>query len=80
MADQALRFVLCRDPDTADAGINAIGEREIDNAEFAAKRHSRLGTPVRKLPQAAAAPASQYHRYRITRNLTDITQARFPFV
>ena len=79
VADQALCFVLRCDADTTDAGINAIGERKIDNAEFATERHGGFGTPVCKLTQAAAPAASQYHRYRITRNLADITQARLSF-
>ena len=52
-------FVLGRDPDAADAGIDGVGKREIDDAGFAAKKHGGLGAPVRKFQQPAAAPAGQ---------------------
>jgi|SRR5687768_9347228 hypothetical protein len=79
MTDQALRLVLGCNANPAYAGVNAIGQRKIDDAEFSAKRHRRLGAPVCQLPQAAAAPASQYHRYRIARNLTVKTQVSLLF-
>jgi hypothetical protein len=37
MADQAMGLVLRRDRDAADAGIERIREREIDDPRFAAK-------------------------------------------
>jgi hypothetical protein len=58
--DQALGLVLGGDADAADAGVHAVREREIDDAELAAERHGRLGAPVGKLHQAAATAAGEY--------------------
>ena len=69
MADQALRLVLRGHAYPANAGIDAVGKGKIDNPEFAAKRHSRFGPPVRKLPQAAASPPGQYERHGIARDM-----------
>ncbi len=46
VAQQAVGFVLGDDTDPADAGVDAVGEHEIDDAEFAAKMHRRLGPVV----------------------------------
>lgn len=43
--DQRVGFVLRQDTDPPDAGIQAVGERKINDAELAAKRHCWLGTP-----------------------------------
>lgn len=40
MLDQALRLVLRGDTDAVHARIDAIGECEINDAEFSAKRHA----------------------------------------
>ena len=45
--------------DPADTRIDAVGQGEVDDAELAAKRHCRLGAPVCKLFQPAAASAGQ---------------------
>jgi hypothetical protein len=58
--DQALRLVLGGDADAADAGVHAVRQREIDDAELAAEGHGRLGAPVGELHQAAAAAAGEY--------------------
>ena len=60
MADQAVRLVLRRDADAADAGVQRIGQCEIDDARLAAEIHRRLGTPVGQFHQPAAAPARQH--------------------
>ena len=49
MVDQALRLVLRGDADAADAGVDAVREREVDNAELATKWHGRFRAPVGKL-------------------------------
>ena len=52
-----------------------IGQREIDDAGFAAEGHRGLGAPVGQFHQAAAAPAGQHIGHGITgqwRNLRDI--------
>ena len=55
MADQALRLVLGADANAADAGIDAVREREIDDAEFSAERHGGFGAPVGEVAEAFAA-------------------------
>jgi hypothetical protein len=68
--DQALRLVLRGDADAADAGIHAIRQREIDDAELAAERHGRLRAPVSELHQAAAPAAGQHDAERIAGDFT----------
>ena len=63
--DQAVRLVLRRHADAADSGIYAVRQRKIDDAEFAAERHGRFGTPVGQVFQPAAAPAGQHERVGI---------------
>ena len=67
VADQALRLVLRADADAPDAGIDAVRQREIDDAELAAERHRRLGAPVGQRPQPPAAAAGEDHRERVVR-------------
>ena len=57
--DQAVRLVLGRDTDPANAGIDAIAEREIDDAVLATERHRGLGTPIGQLLQPRASPTRQ---------------------
>src|SRR4029453_4165955 len=45
MTNQTLSLVLRADADATDPGVDAIGEREVDNAELAGKRHGRLRAP-----------------------------------
>ena len=61
-----MRLVLGGDRDAADAGIERVGEREIDDARLAAEIDRRLGAPVGQLHQPAAAPAGEHigHRER----------------
>ena len=68
MADQALCFVLRYHADAPETGIDAIGKRKVDDAEFAAERNCRFGAPIGQLMQAAAAPAREYQRQRIVRD------------
>ena len=53
-------LVLGGDADAADAGIERVGQREIDDARLAAEEHRRLGALVGQLHQAAAAPAGEH--------------------
>src|SRR5437868_3051430 len=62
MADEGMRLVLRGDVDPADAAIQAVREREIDDAEFPAERDRGLRAPVGELLQAAAAAAGEDHR------------------
>jgi len=63
MTDQAVRLVLGGDTDVPDAGIERIGEREVDDARFAAEIDRRLGASVRELEQARAAPTGKNIRH-----------------
>jgi hypothetical protein len=49
---QGMCLVLRQNSDTADTGVHAIGQREINDTELATKRHSRLGAPRRQLFEA----------------------------
>jgi hypothetical protein len=60
MAQQAVRLVLGRDADLPDAGIQAIGQGKIDDAEFAAEIHGGFCPVVGELFQARA-PAARQH-------------------
>ena len=60
MADQRMRLVLGEHADSADAGVDAVGQGKIDDAELAAEGHRRFGAPVGELLEAGAAPAGQY--------------------
>jgi len=51
-------------PDVA-GNVQAIGKREVDDAEFPAESHGRLGAPIGELVQAAAAASREDHRDRI---------------
>ena len=66
VADQAVRLVLSGDGDAADAGVDRIGQRKIDDARFAAERDGRLGIVVRQLHEPAAPPAAQDDGHRMT--------------
>ncbi len=66
MADQAVRLVLGGDGDAADAGIERVGQREIDDARLAAEIDRRLGAPVGQLHQAGAAAAGQHIGHGVT--------------
>ena len=64
VAQQAVRLVLGQDADPADVRIEAVRQREIDDAELAAEEHGGLGAPVGQLFQPAAAAAGQDQRDR----------------
>jgi len=53
--DHAVRFVLGNNTDAPDTRIQAIGQREIDNANLPPKVRL-LGTPVRKLLRRLPRP------------------------
>ena len=60
VADQAVRLVLGGDADAADAGVQRIGQREINDPALAAEIHRRLGADVGELLQPRAAAAGQH--------------------
>ena len=62
MAQQAVRLVLRQHRDPADVGIEAVRQREIDDAKFAAEEHRGLGAAVGQLLQPAATAAGEHQR------------------
>jgi len=60
MADQAVRLVLGGDADAADAGIDGVRQREIDNPRLAAEKDGGLGPRVGHFHQPAAPAAGQH--------------------
>ena len=68
MADQAVRLVLGGHRDAADAGVERVRQREVDDAGLAAEIDRGLGAPVGQLHQPAAAAAGQHvgHGVRAT--------------
>ena len=63
VADQAVRLVLRGDREAADAGIQRVGEREVDDARLAAEVDRGLGPPVGELHEARAAAAGEHVRH-----------------
>ena len=59
--DQRLRLVLHQQIDGVDAGIDQVGEHEIDDAIARAERHGRLGTLRRQRMQARTFAAGDNH-------------------
>lgn len=72
--DQAVRLVLGDHADAADARVDAIGQREIDDAKLAAERHGRLGAPVGEMFQTATTATRQDQCYGVLRQQTDETR------
>ena len=68
---QRVRLVLREHADAADARVDAVGQRKVDDAELAAEGHRRLGPPQGELFQAAAAPAGQDQRQGVARQFAD---------
>ena len=66
MADQAVRLVLGRDADAANAGVEGVGEGEVDDAGLAPEVDRGLGPPVGQLQQAAAFAAGEHIGHRRT--------------
>src|SRR5690606_28004476 len=71
--DQRVRLVLRQHADLANARIHAIGQREINDAEFAAEGHRRLGPPVSELLESRTASACQNKRQRVAGQTADET-------
>ena len=65
MADQAVGLVLGRHADAADAGVDRVGQREIDDPALAAEVHRRLRPPVRQLLQTPAPPPGEDESHRL---------------
>src|SRR5262249_3275925 len=63
MTDQAVCLVLGGDTDVPNAGIECVGEREVDDARLASEIDRRLGAYVGELEQARAAPTGEDVRH-----------------
>jgi len=60
MLNERVGFVLGQDTDTPNARIQAIGECEIDNAEFPAEGNCRFRSPVSENAQPTPTATGQY--------------------
>ena len=58
---QFQRLVLSQDTDGVDAGVNAVGQGEVDDAILAAEGDGRLGGFLRQDVEAAALATGQQH-------------------
>ena len=59
MTDKAVGLVLRRNRDAADAGIEGVREREVDDARLSPEVDGGLGTPVSQLLEPASSSACQ---------------------
>jgi hypothetical protein len=59
---QFQRLILCEDADGFNAGVHAVGQREIDDAILASKRYCGLSQILGKNTKTAATAACQQHR------------------
>ena len=60
-------LVLGGDADAADAGIDGVGKRKIDDARLAAEIDRRLGAAFGELRKPVAAAAGENIRHRVAR-------------
>jgi hypothetical protein len=72
VAQQAVRLVLGDHADAADVGIEAVRQREVDDAELAAEVHRRLGPRVGQFLEPTATAAGQHQCERATGQLRAI--------
>ena len=70
--DQRLTLVLRHQIDLADAGIDAVRQHEIDDAEFAAERRRRLAAMQRQILEPLAAAAGHDHGQRAAGQTADV--------
>ena len=59
MAVEAERFVLREDENAPQVAVDAIGERDVDDAVDAAEGNGGLGAVPRQRPEPLALPAGQ---------------------
>ncbi|MNF08224.1 hypothetical protein D3C80_2085920 [compost metagenome] len=62
-----MSLVLRRNADAANAGIDRIGQGEIDDAGLATEIDGGLGTPVRQFLEAASPTAGKHIGHGIAR-------------
>ena len=79
VADQAVRLVLGGDADAADAGVERVRQREVDDPGLAAEVDRRLGAAVGQFLEPAAAPAGEHVGHRVARERSrSFHHASFP--
>ena len=76
MADQAVRLVLRCDPDPADAGVERVGQCEVDDPRLPPEIDSGLGALVGQLHQPAAASTCEHIRHRVACQRPDAVDVR----
>jgi hypothetical protein len=74
--DERVRLVLGQHRDLADAGVDAVRQREVDDAELAAERGRRLATVLGEVPQPLAAAAGHDHGKRPAGQSAEVTARR----
>ena len=55
------RLVLGEDTDRVDIGVDAVGQREVDNTILSSKRHCGLGELIGQRVETRTAAAGQNH-------------------
>ena len=65
MLHQRMRLVLRNHADASNAGVNAVRQGEINNAEFAAEVNRWFGARGGQISQARAASACQNEGYSL---------------
>jgi hypothetical protein len=71
--DQRVRLVLGEHRDLANARVDAVRQREVDDAELAAERRGRLAAILGQVPESLAAPAGHDHGQRAAGQATEVT-------
>src|SRR6202044_360354 len=72
MLYQGLALVLRHQEDLANAGVDAVGEHEIDDAKLAAERRSRLAAVQRQILEPLTASTGHDHGERAARQSADV--------
>jgi len=74
--DQRLCLVLRENGDLADAGVHAVRQHEVDDAELAAEGRRRLAAMRGEIPQPLAAPARHDDGERAARQAAHVASGR----
>jgi hypothetical protein len=74
MTVERMRFVLDQDGHLPQAGVQAVAQREIDDAIFPAERHRRFRALLGKRIQAFALPARQHHGEDLSHRRADCSR------
>ncbi len=72
MLDQRLPLVLRHQINLPNAGVHAVGEHEVDDAELAAEWSSGFAAVQREVAQPLTAPARHDDRQSSARQPTDV--------